>query len=245
MGALVHEAAHGQKRQPEAPPRGARTAAWHARLMASLQPIVWAPASLPAFVPGLPSATPAGPIRLNASTPPDEIALVVALLVEHVGAQDVASFEALLEVFPSIVSGGLRASDDDHEITPGCCCGLEMWREWHLLLSSSQSPWLGHDPDAWVEIQGDTFIVWSDGPEGHGVAGGALESVRFTRAELGAALGAVEADLRGFLERLRSWGNDIQPGLGNSLSHHFAQAFVEPPGADVHSGYSVKRAPSM
>jgi hypothetical protein len=231
MSVLIHEAAHGQKRQPEARRHGARAAAWHARLMASLQPMVWAPASLPAFVPGLPSATRPGKIHLNASTPADEVALVIALLVEHVGSARVGSFEALLESFPSIAAGGLCASDETHEVAPGCCCGLEMWREWHLLLSSSQSPWLGHDPDAWVEIQGDTFIVWSDDPHGNNVGEHPLESVCFTRAELGEALSAVEADLRGFLDRLRSWGNAIEPALGDNLSRRFARAFVEPPGA--------------
>jgi len=39
-----------------------------------------------------------------------------------------------------ILDGGIL------EITPGCCCGLEDWRDL-LTIPEGDSPWMGHDPN--------------------------------------------------------------------------------------------------
>jgi hypothetical protein len=45
--------------------------------------------------------------------------------------------------------GGLGILNDGKlELTPGCCCGIEEWREL-LTIPEGDSPWLGHDPSPW------------------------------------------------------------------------------------------------
>ncbi|WP_156313234.1 hypothetical protein [Micromonospora sp. HK10] len=43
-------------------------------------------------------------------------------------------------------------------VTPGCCAGLEDWREWTSVLDGGQ-PWLGHDPGPEVEVRGALIRV--------------------------------------------------------------------------------------
>ncbi|MFI9780795.1 hypothetical protein ACIHCV_40110 [Streptomyces sp. NPDC051956] len=47
----------------------------------------------------------------------------------------------------AIAPGGLRIRDTVTAVTalPGCCFGLENWRDW-LDLMNGEEPWLGHDP---------------------------------------------------------------------------------------------------
>lgn len=46
-----------------------------------------------------------------------------------------------------IAPGGLRIRDTSRGIAvnPGCCFGLENWRDW-LDVADGGTPWLGHDP---------------------------------------------------------------------------------------------------
>ena len=64
-----------------------------------------------------------------------------------------------------IAPGGLRVRDTAGlTVTPGCCCGLEDWREWNQLVPG-QPLWLGHSPAPWAEHLGHAIRVWPDGGE--------------------------------------------------------------------------------
>ncbi|MFI5756481.1 hypothetical protein [Streptomyces sp. NPDC051569] len=46
-------------------------------------------------------------------------------------------------------------------IAPGCCFGLENWRDW-LVLMNAGDPWLGHGTVTHVERLGTLIHVWPD-----------------------------------------------------------------------------------
>jgi hypothetical protein len=110
-----------------------------------------------------------------------------------------------------LVPGGLRLTDPGTgaRIDPGCCSGLEDWRAWYEIPSGA-SPDQGHDPDPWVEHRADgTIRVWADEERSAHVD---------TRIdELMGLLDGVQADLAGFLGRLRAWADEVVPSGADAL----------------------------
>lgn len=100
-----------------------------------------------------------------------------------------------------IAPGGLRLRDTASGVTvaPGCCCGLEDWREWLDLLDGS-GPWLGHDPSPGVEFSDSLVRLW---PDAERVAPG--PPIELPSADLPALLASVRADLTAFLDLVEQW----------------------------------------
>eukprot|EP00112_Aurelia_sp_Birch-Aquarium-sp1_P008686 Seg19621.2 transcript_id=Seg19621.2/GoldUCD/mRNA.D3Y31 product="hypothetical protein" protein_id=Seg19621.2/GoldUCD/D3Y31 len=96
------------------------------------------------------------------------------------------------------VYGGFQISDGSVTIGPSCCCGLENWREWRELLNDGVSPWLGHDPTAWAELDEGYVVVWPD-------EGRAGACVRVSKSEYSEKLAVAEEQLCGFLKKLNEW----------------------------------------
>ena len=98
---------------------------------------------------------------------------------------------------------------------PGCCCGLEDWREWIRVLTDG-SPRLGHDPGPEVEVIGLDLRVWHDGgpnrERGRWADKWAEQRVDFPCRELPRLLLGVQRDLVGFLNALAEWAE--QTGIG-------------------------------
>jgi integrase len=181
--------------------------------------VIESPTDVPSFVGALSAKAWPPFVRLGPNVTDLEVALVVAQLSLYGGAQ-AASLRQLAENFPHIAPGGLAAEDGEDVVFPSCCCGLEAWREWHLLLSKGTSPWLGHDPSPWVEARGEDFLIWPDG----GLSGGNSESltaIHLSRAELATLLENVERDLRGFVDRLRDWTSALDPEVADPIAAGF------------------------
>ncbi|MER5866157.1 hypothetical protein [Kitasatospora sp. NPDC002040] len=106
------------------------------------------------------------------------------------------------------VAGGLRVVDSSAEVTllPGCCCGLEGWREWHEVVDGSDWPWLGHDPQPTAERSGDTVLLT--------VESGLSDSpvIELSAAELRQLLAGVERDLADFVALAAAWTSQHLPG---------------------------------
>lgn len=107
-------------------------------------------------------------------------------------------------------SGGLLVRDigTGVEIEPGCCVGLETWRDWQQLLDG-RAPWLGHDPEPGVEFADGVARLWPDGRR----TGGPACEIRI--ADLPEHLGRVQRDMQGFLELVRTWA---PYGMGERLA---------------------------
>lgn len=114
--------------------------------------------------------------------------------------------------------GGLRVGDDDVVIDPGCCAGLDEWRDWLRVIDGEVID-LGHDPDALVEHRGPVVRVWKNG--GHLPAGSILDPcephIDIPRQALPIVLSSVQQDLVGFLTALHPWARDIRADLARPL----------------------------
>jgi hypothetical protein len=154
---------------------------------------------------------------LHAGCTAEQVGLFVATLAARI---DVASpggrdevVDALLAEELLIVPGGLQLNDTSTGtvVVPGCCCGLEDWREWTWVLTGG-SPWLGHDPGPEVEVIGGDLRVWQDGGPNRERGRRAEQRVDLPCRELPQLLLGVQRDLVGFLDALAGWGE--QTGIG-------------------------------
>ncbi|GIE28677.1 hypothetical protein Ait01nite_017220 [Actinoplanes italicus] len=115
--------------------------------------------------------------------------------------------------------GGLRVAADDVVIEPGCCIGLDEWREWLRVIGGVAID-LGHDPDPKIEHRGPVVRVWKD--VGQARSGPDLDPgnphIDIPRHTLPDLLGAVQQDLDGFLTALRPWAQAIRADLADPLA---------------------------
>ena len=82
---------------------------------------------------------------------------------------------------------------------------------------------MGHDPAPWIEDKGEVLRVWADG---------GLTALRedefhidFSRSELAFQLRRVEGDLQGFLGRLASWAQTVDPTAAADFASRFDKMF--------------------
>ncbi|SCF27706.1 hypothetical protein GA0074696_4014 [Micromonospora purpureochromogenes] len=114
-------------------------------------------------------------------------------------------------------AGGLRVSDGNVVIDPGCCVGLDEWREWGSVLHG-QPPYLGHDPDVFLEDRGAVLRLWQHVaavPPGDADLAG--PHVDIPRAQFPGLLRGVRRDLTGLLAELDGWARAAVPGLAGPL----------------------------
>lgn len=118
----------------------------------------------------------------------------------------------LLSVDLVIAPGGILLKDTATGvvIAPGCCFGLENWRDW-LGLMNGEELWLGHGTAAHVEHQGTLVRVWPDtNPP-------AKTSIELPLAELPDLLQTVHDKLNGFLALAEQWASRYAPVLAAAL----------------------------
>ena len=119
-----------------------------------------------------------------------------------------------------IAPGGLRATDDEFKLLPSCCCGLEGWREWYNVKPGGGSPWLGHDPNPYVDCGGEAAVLWTD-DDGDGV------SLTVPYDMVGIALMLAEDMMESFVLRLADWVAREAP-TASGFPEAFATVFVRP-----------------
>ncbi|WP_031516476.1 hypothetical protein [Streptomyces sp. NRRL F-5123] len=154
----------------------------------------------------------------------DEVGSALAMLADYnarAGDGDHPSdaeglIRGLLEAEKILAPGGLRLHDTatGTTVVPGCCCGLEDWREW-LDVADGESLWLGHDPSPRFEHRGDAVRLWPDGRDA--VEAPATQPVEIRLTALPAILRATQQDLRAFLSLTREWAAPRFPTLTEAL----------------------------
>lgn len=138
------------------------------------------------------------------------------------GTSPAAALRRLLACDGLIAPGGLQVHDTatGATIAPGCCFGLEDWREW-LRLAEGEVIWLGHSPDIHAEHHGPLLRLWL------GSASTVPERViEFPRARLGGLLASVRQDLNGFLADAGDWAEAQAPGLGAAVTARLDAEFT-------------------
>lgn len=115
--------------------------------------------------------------------------------------------------------GGLRVTAGGTVIDPGCCLGLDEWRDW-LRLLDGVGIGLGHSPDSGVDHRGSVLRLWEgDDLQPPGQNPGADDRYIDIPADaLPSLLSAVQQDLAGFLAALRPWAQAIAPDLADRLT---------------------------
>ncbi|MFI6811903.1 hypothetical protein ACIBG7_05815 [Nonomuraea sp. NPDC050328] len=115
-------------------------------------------------------------------------------------------------------AGGLRITSADTVIDPGCCVGLDEWRDWIDALND-QPVFLGHNPDVWLEIRGPILRLRqdNDGPQPGKQPDPSEQYIDIPREALPALLQGVRQDLTGFLAALHPWAHDLAPKLADQL----------------------------
>ena len=162
-----------------------------------------------------------GDVVLSGRMSREDVGTALAAIAQYNNSQEVgpdgpALLGGLLEQERIIMCGGLLVTDTRTGVViePGCCQGLEDWRDWRGVLDGVH-PWLGHSPDPKVEI-GEVVRVWPDENRTDGPA------CEIPLAELPVHLAVVQQDLLGFLGLVREWAPyGMGPRLAEAFDTHF------------------------
>jgi hypothetical protein len=149
-----------------------------------------------------------------------EVGTAVAVIFEYadIPAVPVDDLHHLLDQHLSeaeelVAPGGLRFRDTitGAAVVPGCCFGLESWREWREVLHG-KSIWLGHSPGTHLEHRDGAIQLWQDRHDK--LIPPALQ-IKIT--DLPDLLLSVQRQLQGFLDLVHRWANEISPAAATRL----------------------------
>ncbi|TDD58540.1 hypothetical protein E1263_18670 [Kribbella antibiotica] len=174
---------------------------------------------------------PYGWLALGGELTPAEIGTAVHCIVDYVAvdpgdepampADPLDAFlHGLLTVDAPIAPGGLRVIDDASDVTfvPGCCDGLEDWRDWRRLFSAGGTIGFGHPPTSpSAERVGDCILLTVDAEQD------GSPTIELPVAELSRLLDAVERDLTDFYALVVEWAPRHLPGREAAVSAAIAR----------------------
>ncbi|WP_030655257.1 MULTISPECIES: hypothetical protein [Streptomyces] len=136
----------------------------------------------------------------------------------------------LLTMPDLLAVGGFRVTDNATGtafIEPGCCNGLESWRDWLDVLDGTGCAYFGHDPFSVAERVNDVvrFTLDAHGADGSPVIELPVEQVRrlVTNAQ---------QDLQDFLGLAGTWAEQHLPAHAAALTTALARALDLPPHHD-------------
>lgn len=112
------------------------------------------------------------------------------------GLQEVVDALRLRET--AMIGGGVVAAKGDFRLVPGCCNGLESWGAWAGIKRGGPSPWMGHDPDPWIDTNEGIAVLHSDSGENG-------PSIEVSYPEIEAAFRELSSELVSFVIALEDW----------------------------------------
>ncbi|MFD7873645.1 hypothetical protein ACFV5G_05865 [Streptomyces sp. NPDC059766] len=133
-----------------------------------------------------------------------------------------AFLHGLLTMPDLFAAGGLRVTDTATGaffVEPGCCNGLETWRDWQEVLDGTGCSYFGHDPSSAAERVGDTVRLTLDvyAKDGSPVIELPVDQVR-------ALVAGAEADMRDFLCLAGTWAEQHLPTHAAAVTAALARA---------------------
>ncbi|MER7848134.1 hypothetical protein ABTZ03_29800 [Kitasatospora sp. NPDC096077] len=163
---------------------------------------------------------PTGFLPLGGGLPPGEVGTAVMCIAGwNAGEPDDgpddplgAFLHGLLTAELPYAAGGLRVVDESTGITfrPGCCDGLEDWRDWHRLVDGGGGGLLGygHEPEsALAERLGDVVRLTVDAERGDSPV------IELPVTELRRLLAGAERELVDFVALAADWAaRHLPPG---------------------------------
>ncbi|MDT0386187.1 hypothetical protein [Streptomyces dubilierae] len=119
-------------------------------------------------------------------------------------------------------AGGFRVTDNATGavfVEPGCCNGLETWREWFEVLDGTGCCYFGHDPSSMAERVGDSVRLTLDahGKENSAVIELPVDQVRMLVTD-------ARRDLQEFLSLAGSWAAQHLPSHAVTVTAALARA---------------------
>lgn len=193
--------------------------------MVSLKPVVQMPFSerdteLPWEVAKFP---PGHFLPLSEKLSLPEVGAVVALLLRYNRLMESrnldTSLHEIINAKSLVIPGGIGVYKEEKiSLFPGCCCGLESWRQWEQFLSTDDDPWCGHDPEMFFKktesnIQIDQTINKSKC------------TVKISITHYQKQLREVETSLSNFCYLLEAWGYDLGFNEISRVVSQFAKSF--------------------
>ncbi|MEU8583224.1 hypothetical protein [Streptomyces abikoensis] len=140
-------------------------------------------------------------------------------------ADPLGSFlHGLLTTHDLFAAGGLRVTDTATGTTllPGCCNGLEEWRDWLEVLDGDGWASFGHDPSPLAERLGDTVRLTVDSEQDESPV------IELPVSELRRLLATAERDLADFLQLAADWAAQHLPDHASSVTAALARALNLP-----------------
>jgi hypothetical protein len=140
-------------------------------------------------------------------------------------ADPLGSFLHGLLTFDNLfAAGGMRVMDSSTGITflPGCCNGLEDWRDWREVVDGSGRASFGHDPDPFAERLADTVRLTVDAEQSDSPV------IELSVTELRHLLDGAEHDLTNFLAIAADWVSQHLPDHFTPVTAALARVLALP-----------------
>ncbi|MEV5989524.1 hypothetical protein AB0L85_32010 [Streptomyces sp. NPDC052051] len=128
----------------------------------------------------------------------------------------------LLTMPDLFAAGGFRVADNATDtvfVEPGCCIGLEAWRDWLEVLDGTGCAYFGHDPSAVAERVNDIVRLTLDahGTDDSPVIELSVDQVRRLVAD-------AQQDLQDFLSLAGNWAEQHLPAHAAAVTAALARA---------------------
>ncbi|MFF6887863.1 hypothetical protein ACFY9F_32270 [Streptomyces sp. NPDC012421] len=132
-----------------------------------------------------------------------------------------AFLHGLLTMPDLFAAGGFRVTDTATGtvyVEPGCCNGLETWRDWRNVLEGGGCSF-GHDPSSTAERVGDTVRLTLDTE-----AENESPVIELPADHVRALVAGAEADLRDFLGLAGTWAEQHLPTHADAVTAALTRA---------------------
>ncbi|MFJ3644194.1 hypothetical protein ACIPRD_31245 [Streptomyces sp. NPDC090108] len=133
-----------------------------------------------------------------------------------------AFLHGLLTMPDLFAAGGFRVTDSSTGtvfVEPGCCNGLETWRDWLEVLDGTGCASFGHDPSSKAERVGETVRLTLDV---YGSAGGPVTELPVDQVRT--LVNGAQQDLRDFLGLAGTWAVRHLPAHASAVTAALARA---------------------
>ncbi|MCM2416353.1 hypothetical protein [Streptomyces sp. RKAG290] len=130
--------------------------------------------------------------------------------------------QGLLTLPDLLAAGGFRVTDNATStvfVEPGCCNGLETWRDWLKVLEPGGCCYFGHDPSSVAERVGDVVRLTYDV---HGT--GSSPVVELPAEQVRTLVAGAQQDLQDFLSVAGIWAEEHLPAHAAEVTAALARA---------------------
>ncbi|MGW2062221.1 hypothetical protein ACWCO9_16400 [Streptomyces sp. NPDC001937] len=128
----------------------------------------------------------------------------------------------LLTMPDLFAAGGFRVTDNTTDtvfVEPGCCNGLDTWRDWLDVLDGTGCSYFGHDPFSMAERVGDIVRLTLDA---HGTDGSPV--IELSVDQVRRLVAGAQQDLQDFLSLAGTWAEQHLPAHAAAVTAALARA---------------------